>query len=586
MEVHIQPLDSLFHHPVCYEIPRFQRQYVWNQEAQWDPLWEDIQGKAEAYLENGKPEEHFLGAIVLQQKSFPAGTMELRNVVDGQQRLITLQILLNTMKEVLDEFDYDEASSRLGDLIKNEKRHCGNDLDKQLKIKPTLNDTNPFRNVMSKTTNNIEYEEEPLIVKASKFFQLQIRQFLKDQSDITERIKALELVINKSIKLIVIDLKESDDPHIIFETLNARGTPLLQSDLIKNMLLYEVDKIGNGQGSDKSIDQILSFQDDWWRKEIRQGRVKRPRVDVYLFYWMVMRRVDGFAPEKLFTRFKSYYEENNDIHNLIDDMHSVGKIYRAYEENPIPSLERFVYRILRTMQVGTVNPILLRLLSSKLSETQLEESLKALESYLLRRMICRMNTRGYDRLFINLLKELNRIKAEDISSAIIEYLANQQSSIGLWPSDKEFDHALISYPLYKHLTRGRLRIFLEGIEEELRTIKAETQSVPSGLTIEHIMPQHWRHHWKLPPDSQDYIGEKRDHIIHTIGNLTLVNHRLNATLSNDPWNTKRHTLDQHTTLFINKNLLENAPDVWDEDTIEERSKHLCEVAKKVWPRPT
>ena len=424
-----------------------------------------------------------------------------------------------------------------------------------------------------------------MIIKASNFFQLQIRQFL-DQSDITERVQALEQVINKSIKLIVIDLKESDDPHIIFETLNARGTPLLQSDLIKNMLLYEVDKADDSQRSDKSIAQILSFQDDWWRKEIRQGRVKRPRVDVYLFYWMVMRRADEFAPEKLFTRFKSFYAKNDDIHNLIEDMNRIGKIYREYEENPKPCLERFIYRIIRTMQVGTINPILLRLLSSELSETQLDESLKALESYLLRRMICRMNTRGYNRLFINLLKELNRTQAEDTSGVIIEYLTNQQSNIGLWPSDKEFENAFTSYPLYKHLTQGRLRIVLEGIEEELRTVKAETQSVPPSLTIEHIMPRHWRHHWKLPPDSQDHTGEERDNIIHTIGNLTLVNHRLNAALSNDPWNKKRQTLDQHTTLFINKNLLENASDVWDEDTIEERSKHLCEVAKKIWPRPT
>lgn len=237
------------------------------------------------------------------------------------------------------------------------------------------------------------------------------------------------------------------------------------------------------------------------------------------------------------------------------------------------------------MQVGTVNPILLKLLSSELPAKQLEDSLKVIESYLLRRMICRMNTRGYNRLFINLLKELNRIQVEDISSAIIEYLTNQQSNVGLWPSDKDFEHAFTSYPLYKHLTQGRLRIVLEGIEEELRTVKAETQSVPTGLTIEHIMPQHWRYHWKLSLDSRDHTEEERDRIIHTIGNLTLVNHRLNTALSNDPWDKKSRTLNQHTTLFINKNLLEDAPDVWNEDTIAERSKHLCEVAKKVWPRP-
>ena len=78
-------------------------------------------------------------------------------------------------------------------------------------------------------------------------------------------------------------------------------------------------------------------------------------------------------------------------------------------------------------------------------------------------------------------------------------------------------------------------------------------------------------------------AENRDQLIHTIGNLTLVNNRLNPSLSNAPWEDKRATLNEHYTLFLNKDLLDNAPEVWDESAIGERAKRLCLMATKMWP---
>ena len=117
---------------------------------------------------------------------------------------------------------------------------------------------------------------------------------------------------------------------------------------------------------------------------------------------------------------------------------------------------------------------------------------------------------------------------------------------------------------------------------------AESQAVPRGLTIEHIMPQKWQDNWPLESDVTDVekIVEKRarrNRIIHSIGNLTLVNGRLNASLSNAPWLDKRNTLNQHTVLFLNKRLLDEAPDKWDEELIEERARYLSKLAANVWP---
>ena len=174
---------------------------------------------------------------------------------------------------------------------------------------------------------------------------------------------------------------------------------------------------------------------------------------------------------------------------------------------------------------------------------------------------------------------------EHAGDAVVEFLRDQDSDVGLWPNDRQIEDAFVTLPLYRLLTRGRLRIVLEGIEQELRTDKSESQYVPHGLTIEHTMPRQWRDNWPLNGIGEDEAeeAERRDQTIHSIGNLTLVNNRLNSALSNAPWAEKRATLNEHTTLFLNKTLLDDAPEVWDESAIVERARRLCQVAARVWP---
>ena len=78
-------------------------------------------------------------------------------------------------------------------------------------------------------------------------------------------------------------------------------------------------------------------------------------------------------------------------------------------------------------------------------------------------------------------------------------------------------------------------------------------------------------------------GANRDRVIHSIGNLTLVNDKLNSSISNGPWANKRAELDKHSVLLLNKDLLDNAPDGWDETAIAARARRLCQAAIKVWP---
>ena len=274
----LSPKD-LFQKEVRYTIPPFQRPYVWSQDEQWEPLWEDVRNVAEDYLEelersgsNGveaeqKTSPHFLGAVVLKQVPTAAKDIDQREVIDGQQRMTTLQLLLDAIQQVCEESDQPyvkRAARRLAKLVTNDEELIGDDEIHIFKLWPTRGDREAFRHAMDNGLAANDFEDS-LIVQAHEFFKLQVRKWVQDAAGpIEPRIDALEAAVTSMLQMVVIDLGPQDDPNLIFETLNARGTQLEQSDLIKNYVL--------SQERDRQGDIWENLDDAWWRQETRQGR--------------------------------------------------------------------------------------------------------------------------------------------------------------------------------------------------------------------------------------------------------------------------------------------------------------------------
>ena len=229
-------LQKLFASPVRYEIPLFQRPYIWNQERQWDSLWEDVQNTAEHYLEKPGSQSitHFLGAVVLQQQHVPTPMLMTRLVVDGQQRLTTLQLLLDAVQEVFERRGIDTAAKRLELLVLNHEAFRGDNDDHAYKVWPTMADQAAFRNTMHNDLSS-EESKESLIVRAHEFFKLQIRQWLDKNSEENESraAEALEQTVSNLLELVV-NLDQSDSCH-----LRDAARRHCSVDLIKNMVLFE-----------------------------------------------------------------------------------------------------------------------------------------------------------------------------------------------------------------------------------------------------------------------------------------------------------------------------------------------------------
>jgi len=430
---------------------------------------EAADNQAEAEKQTGT---HFLGAIVLQQ--IPTSTIDIdrRDIIDGQQRMTTIQLLLDAAQEVIEEAGFRKDAKRLQKLVLNDEDFAEGDA--RFKLWPTSGDRGAFRAAMTNGQSTQDFENS-LVVQAHEFFSLQMKEWLETVAgeEREKRSEALTITLIGLLELVVIDLRTGDDAYVIFETLNARGTPLLASDLVKNFVLQTASSDGLNP-DDVYTDYWKIFEAEWWRQDVRQGRIVRPRTDVFLNYWLIARRQEEVPSHKIFPIFREYVNDgDSSIIEIVGDINQAGTTYRQLDNFEATSPEgTFIYRW-RTIQAGVVTPLLLQLFSADETELPLERrrrSLLALESYLIRRMVCRMTTKDYNRLFLELIGRIeeNLAHADEV---VIEYLGQQTSESREWPSNDRLQEAFLDLPLYRLLTRARLRMVLEAIEEALRTDK-------------------------------------------------------------------------------------------------------------------
>src|ERR1700730_10398705 len=144
MDANKSSVLAIFEKKMRVEVPLFQRQYVWDEERQWQPLWEDIERKFADGLSGRKDAPvHFLGAMVLDQKHTPTTHVERRQVIDGQQRLTTFQIFLCVLRDFCREHDCEELAKECHAFTLNRGMMVEPDVDK-FKVWPTQLDRGQF----------------------------------------------------------------------------------------------------------------------------------------------------------------------------------------------------------------------------------------------------------------------------------------------------------------------------------------------------------------------------------------------------------------------------------------------------------
>lgn len=603
-------VDDVFREGQLLEIPLYQRRYIWDLESQWQPLWTDIQRIALRVLAN--PQEHqrpyFLGSVVIQQRPNEPGAVQRRTVIDGQQRLTTLQLLLDATHAVLMECGIDEEAEQLDNLIRNKIKSARPQFEK-FKVWPMNIDQAAFEEVMTAeppVDHKSLVHSESRFVRAHQFFTEQVRSYITTGGDQLQepRAEALVIAMRESLKLVVISLEQSEDPQEIFETLNARGVRLTSADLIKNFLFQRL--LMEGEDDSAAYNTYWqTFESPFWERLISKGRYVEPRLAIFLGQFLVSRVAEEIKVEKVFDRFKVYVEEETNLSTLdvLKQIHGIAtmyeKIIEASEkpEGALTTVERFVYRV-NAMDTETVKPVLLHLLDPSLPaipNDEIDKAVMALESWLVRRAVIRATSKNFNKMFPQLVGELMTSQRSTAGTFVESFLRQQNADATYWPDDSTVRKSLVTLGVYSTLTRSRLRMILEGIEDEIRNPADEDAATPqqwcerARLQVEHVMPTSWRANWPLAEGETEDARKER---INRLGNLTLLTPTKNAAVSNGPWfgdNPKKHKqalLRVNTTFLMNRALVdETGTDGWTIKQIDERSDTMTDLFLRIWPTP-
>lgn len=607
-----------------YLVPFYQRAYVWNKEEQWDPLWTDVADKAEARSEGRSPAPHFLGAIVLEpQERRGLRGVETYHIIDGQQRLTTLQYLLESAAMAARESGAGALLPLIEGCVWNPNPETMENADiERFKVWPTFRDRTVYSTAMTAldrdgllasfpasftqggTLRKVGIDH-PQAMEALWFFRDRIDAWLAEDRE-TRSLEHIAEAILRDLRLVSIMLQENDDAQVIFETLNGRGAELHATDLIRNFIFMRADK--DGADSAMLYDSLWSpFEGAFWNEEQRRGRLKRPRLEWFIQTTVQAERAESVDIGKLYAEYRKFGLAGGlpvRAQTQLDILTEYADLYRQFVtgsgDTPIA---RFGRRML-AWDASPTHALAVKAAKSDLTQENQDGVFTEIFSYLVRRAMCGLTAKNYNNIFVSLLKDF--AKAPN-PRTIHDGLARLDGKASRWPRDDEFRNAWLTAAVHEQIGDiGRIRAMLVELENAFRSPRAEERFMPvqGGLDVDHILPDKWYEHWPLEGEivTQDEaagvfsanlagedLGPKREAILRrqllkaTFGNLTLVHYGINRSLQHAAFGPKRETLFAESNLHLNRSLMR--ADDWNEKSIEDRGASLFKKAVLIWPSP-
>jgi uncharacterized protein with ParB-like and HNH nuclease domain len=567
MDAGKRTINDIFNGNRVLEIPFFQRAYVWGEE-QWETLIEDM----ETVSQLKKP--YFLGSVILKQQQTKSeyNIGDIRTLIDGQQRLTTLNIFF----KVLCLMKGENSSFKRMFMLENEDLalwHNHNDIDSFKKIL-NLNDLK-------------EIDSVDRITHAYNYF--------KENIDLD---KVDRQTILNNIMFVGIDLAVEEDEQQIFDTINSLGVRLTTAELLKN---YFFDRTEIKEYNEFWRD-VFEFDDEtksYWDKEITTGRLTRTFIDLFFYSYLQIKIQDPSLKIKAidkneFSKVETLFESYKSIIKKYDL--DKKKVLAEIKEYAILFKENFNYDIVNDelndefgierinaiifgLDTSTLIPYVLFVLKNVQDENQRIELFKFIETYVMRRMVVRATTKNYNQLFTDRLISNNIISKQQF----VDYIEKSAEKINYLPDDHDLKNGFNESKLINKQSAG----ILYFIESKIRDRnKQATQLLGIGkYSLEHLMPKKWENNWGQL-DSKEEIDYRNRKLL-TLGNLAIITQSLNASIRDSSWAIKKEGNNKRPGLkHFSAGIETLAPylelPVWNEAQIEKRATDLFEKAKEIW----
>lgn len=539
-----------------FVIPMFQRDYSWTLK-EWENLWDDI---IELSGSNRNSRNHFMGTLVFVSEPILPNKLLTFQVIDGQQRLVTLSIILCALRDVALGLDFQALADELTDsyLVHQYKKE-----DEHYRVYPRWRDRDQY--ISAVECKSVAGET---IRKSLEFFMQRIELMPNNKSE--EGLRSFFNMLCNRLEFVQINLGQDENPFQIFRSLNSTGMELAESDLIRNFMFMQLSE-KNQTEFDKSYWQPLERHFE--SKESKQkGQLDGKAFSVFLRNFL-MHRGHYVGVNNTFEEFEAYCKGKTDAIEIVRELDENVSLYDVIRGlKPHPSGETKIddaLKQLRGLESSTTFPLVLNLLERvKLGTLPVYDavhSIKLISGFILRRYICAMSSRTYGTWFVQACGHMKASPLEDLRT----YLQNKG-----YPDDSTFQEALLVFNLYKGNYASTI---LKALEMSLPHKEGANLA---AANVEHIMPQKLTSDWILVAGPQD--GPVHQRWLHTLGNLTITGY--NGELANKSFIAKRKIYSE-SHFELTKNIAKMNTPIWGEKQIESRGKALAERAKNIWIGP-
>lgn len=615
-------------------IPVYQRHYAWGAKAdeQIPKFWNDIQDRAVEHLEGKPVSPHFMGAIIYSEPTGQTfGTVSKRHLVDGQQRITTFSLALFALKEVAESLGLEQPATAVQDfLINAESASMVEPERERFKLWSSSYDRPHYLSIARGGVGALREDfpdnfykngrlmagRAPKMIAAYVALVQEMQSFVKEQSkegfSEAETINAILHGFLMGFQIVVVQLEKHDDPQSIFASLNGQAKPLSSFDLIRNDIFHRASK--------QLEDEDALYEGNWkrlesqfWKEEVKQGRLKRPRTDHLITHTLVAERAQEINTGQVANEYRTFAREHDfeTVQEEIDSLLKYADVYEALERKDSGKPEARIAEFLDIWDISSFHPLVLWIGRQAFEDEVKRAAYRHVENYVVRRDVCGLTRKNYNKVVPSLLRAL---QAEDGPiDALTDQMAKMEGDGSRNPTDADVTRSMVQRPVYNELGSKKLRFILREIELKMRTKNDEKVST-DNLQIEHVMPQKWSEHWPLTNGTQckfeePYLAgilgnepvtledselmDKRERAKHTFGNLTLVTGSLNPTLGKGPWGEKADYFSR-SLLAMNRHLSDKAEwgdmseelhshPTWDENVIAARSQFLASKVLEIWP---
>lgn len=567
MDAGKRTINDIFNGNRVLEIPFFQRAYVWG-ENQWERLLEDME------LVSASKKPYFLGSVILKQQQTTSsnGVGDMRTLIDGQQRLTTLNIFFKVL------------CLKTGKNSSFERRFKLE--SDELALWHNHNDIDSFQKVLN--LDELEdLEGTDNIIQAYNFFKNNINPEKLDR----------QTILN-NIMFVGIDLGIEEDEQQIFDTINSLGVRLTTAELLKNYFFNRND-LEDYETYWKSVFEKDDETKNYWDREITAGRLRRTFIDLFFYSYLQIKiqqsdlnvrtedKIEFSKVEILFESYKKLIKEYDlDKKELLIEIKEYAELFKDnfnydviwQELTSDFGIER-INAIIFGLETSTLIPYVLFVLKNVTDENERNELFEFIESYVMRRMVVKATTKNYNQLFTDRLISNEIISKEQFQ----EYLNSRNDKVNYLPNDVDLKRGFDNSILINKQSAGIIYL----LESKIRNrSKHATQLLGiSNYSLEHLMPKKWENKWAnvAGKEAKDFRNFK----LKTLGNLAIITQSLNASIRDSNWPTKKSGSGKKEGLRHYSGGIETlAPYLelqeWNENEMQKRADFMFDNAKEIW----